>query len=140
MLYTWGTLQFLVHPLNANEVEHTTNSEYARKDVPGTLPPREFVGEGDELILMRGKVFPLAIGGLTELEVLDLMRKHGIAAPLARGDGAKLGWFVLETLHRIHKSLAPQGFGREIEFEALFTRVPVPNPAGWIADLLRIIG
>jgi hypothetical protein len=139
MLFSWGPLQFDVHPLNTHEWEQLTGSEYARKEVAGILPPREFVGEDDEEIYLRGRVFPMRIGGLSELEALETMRRKSIAHLLARGDGFSHGWFVLERLLRAHRFLLANGVGQQIDFEGVFIRVPTPNGADYIANLLAIL-
>lgn len=136
---TWGPLQFAVQPLNYNEVDHTTEAEFARKDVAGAPPPREWVGEGDEEIYLRGKVFPMRIGGLNELEVMDAMRKDASAHAMVRGDGRRLGWFVLERMVRSHRFVAANGVGQQIDFEAIFVRIPTPRGADYTASLLELV-
>jgi len=68
-------------------------------------------------------------GGLYHLDVLDNMRRLGQAHILMRGDGWHYGWYIIETLHRGHTFLAQDGIGQQIEFEAAFQRVPIPNDA-----------
>lgn len=126
VLYQWGTLQFEVHPLNVHEVDHSTATDWAQKPIAGGAIYREWVGENDEEIFFRGRVFPYRIGGMTELDVFEGARRSGVASALLRGDGVALGWFVCERFVRQHHMLTFEGVGQLINFEAVMARVPVP--------------
>lgn len=163
-LYSWGPITFEIYPLNVGEVDHTTMTEWARKEVAGAAIYREWVGELEEEIHLRGKVFPhffarasqisvpgqfqgspatrraTSTGGLSHLDIMDNMRRLGQAHTLVRGgapgDGTHLGWFVIERLTRGHSFLGPDGVGQQIQFEATFQRVPVPqDPADYFTSL-----
>jgi phage tail protein len=138
-LFEWGPLQFEVSPLNIHEYDHTTDTDWARKEIAGAPIYREWVGENDEIVCMRGRIFPHRIGGLSELEILEAMRAAGLANLLQRGDGYVLGWFVMERLSRAHAFLGADGVGQQINFEAQFARVPTPDPARYFSALYQII-
>ena len=116
MLFQWGALQFDITPFNVHEADQMTATDWARKEIAGAAIYREWVGEGDEEIALRGRVFPHRLGGLTELEVLESFRRQGKAELLMRGDGAVLGWYVLEKLSRAHRFLGADGIGQQINF------------------------
>jgi phage protein U len=145
-------IQFEVFPVNIHQVDHSTGSDWARKEIAGAATYREWVGENDEEIHLRGKVFPHFMsahlkrrgtnldaprgsGGLTQLDMLDNMRKLGEAQLLVRGDGWSLGWFVIEKLSRSDTFLGAEGIGQMIEFDATFQRVPVPDPNQFFPSL-----
>jgi uncharacterized protein len=130
VLMQWGLLQFQVWPLNYHELDHYSKTDWARKEIAGAAVYREWTGEGDEELHLRGKVFPLKLGGLEELEVMETMRRQGIAALMMRGgqgEGRSLGWYVCERLVRNHTFIDVEGFGKQISFEGLFARVPIPS-------------
>jgi len=58
VLFQWGPIQFQVYPLNVGEMSHATASDWARKEIAGAAMYREWVGESDEQIQMKGRVFP----------------------------------------------------------------------------------
>jgi uncharacterized protein len=134
-LMQWSALQFRVWPLNIHEVDHQTATDWARKEIAGAPIFREWVGENDEELHLRGRVFPYRIGGLTELQVMEAMRRQGIAGLMVRGDGIVLGWFVCEKLIRANLHLDVSGVGQLINFEAVFARVPVP----WAEDEFPVL-
>jgi uncharacterized protein len=147
-LMTWGPIQFQIYPLNIHAYEHTSETDWARKEIAGAAIYREWVGENDTDINIHGKVFPhfmskkmrekgtqQSSGGLGHLDVLDNMRLLGQAHLLMRGDGYKIGWFVMGKFSRGHQSLGSDGIGQQIEFQATFHRVPVPAPETYMAFL-----
>ena len=171
VLFQWGPIQFQVFPFNVGQYSHATGADWAKKEIAGAAMYREWVGENDEQITLKGVVFPhffarkmrqrtrvpgrtdpilegsiegsatrdpgrlldehaggfASSGGLVHLDVLDNMRRLGQSHVLIRGDGWHFGWFVIEELNRGHSLLAQDGIGQQIEFEAKFQRVPVPN-------------
>jgi phage protein U len=143
-LYQFGFVQWQVYPFNIHELSHTTSTDWSRKEIAGAPIFREWVGEGDEEITMRGRVFPnffanrgngkASDSGLGHLDILDEHRRFGRANMLIRGDSLILGWFVIERLSRGHSFLNAQGIGQQIEFEATFARVPVPDGTTFYRD------
>jgi phage protein U len=136
-LFSWGDLRFDVEPFNVHETDHATDTDWARKEIVGAAIYREWVGENDEEITLRGRVFPYRIGGLSELEIMEACRYHGVANTLIRGDGQMLGWYVIEQLARAHRFLGAEGVGQLVNFEATFARCPVPEAAGYYTLLIR---
>ena len=139
MLFQWGALQFDITPFNVHEADQMTATDWARKEIAGAAIYREWVGEGDEEIALRGRVFPHRLGGLTELEILESFRRQGKAEQLMRGDGTVLGWYVLERLARAHRFLGADGIGQQINFEGNFMRCPVPDPNAYFPMLYQLI-
>ena len=170
VLFQWGPIQFQVFPLNVSDMSHASAADWAKKEIAGAAMYREWVGEGDEQITLKGKVFPHyfarqmrggnfkkktidtpvfgddpsidpntgrlnehsgggfpSSGGLFHLDVLDNMRRLGQAHILVRGDGWHFGWYIIETLMRGHTLIANDGIGQQIDFQASFQRVPIPN-------------
>lgn len=141
---------FEVYPLNVHEMNHTTGSDWSKKEIVGAALYREWVGENDEEIIMRGRLFPHFFGrqaqlkhgvsgpqpaspanvpgsGLSDIDVLNNMRALGQAHALVRGDGWHFGWFVIDHMSRGHTSIGREGIGQQIQFEISFQRVPVPE-------------
>lgn len=145
----WSVFQFRVFPVNIDSTDHNTASDWARKEILGAAVFREWVGENDEEMHLRGKLFPYYYAaalrnerggvqiepGVATIQLLDNMRKAGHVDLLVRGDGYQHGWFVIDRLSRASKSLGPDGIGREIDFEVVFTRIPRPSPQTYLSSL-----
>lgn len=141
MLYQLGLLTIDVTPFNAHAVDRSSSADYAAKDVVGTMRPREFTGEGEEQVSLKGRLFPEKFGGLGGLSALDMMRKSGQPQLLMRGDGSLLGWFVIESVNESSTMLDAQGVGKVIEVTIDLARTPGPGPAGGYLSLIgRLMG
>lgn len=129
LLYRWGPkIEFRTWPMNIFELDHDSDTDWALKEIAGAAIYREWVGENDETIYFRGKLFPYRIGGMNEIEIFEANRRAGIAQMLIRGGNPStiLGWFVCEKLVRSHTFLSSEGIGQQIAFEAQLARVPTP--------------
>jgi hypothetical protein len=140
ILYQWGPLQWTVQPFNTNAVDHESSTDWAHKEIAGAAIYREWVGENDEILYMRGLLFPYRVGGFMELYVLEGMRRQGIVSMMVRGDGEILGWFALEKLVRAHEEFSAEGVGQQIHFEAVFARLPVPAAEQYFNSYWRTVG
>jgi phage protein U len=141
-LMQWGAIQFQVWPLNIHAYDHFTGSDFAKKEVMESIVQREWVGERDEEIAVRGRIFPMAIGGFANLEAFEAARRAAQSHILVRGSGTlgqNMGWYVCEDLKRGHEHLAPNGIGRVINFEARFARVDTPWNAGYYPQIFDMI-
>jgi uncharacterized protein len=138
-LMNWGPISFQVFPLNFHEADQYTTTDWAKKEIAGAAIYREWTGEGDEELHLRGRLFPYRIGGLPQVDVMETQRRSGTAGLMARGDGYILGWFVCERLVRLHTFIAPTGVGKVINFEALFARVPTPDGTNEFSVLWKSI-
>jgi phage protein U len=135
-----------LYPVNVHEVDHTTGTSWARKEIAGAAIYREWTGEDDEEIHLRGVLFPhfyakkaasktgsktgREASGLSDMDQLDSRRRLGQAHVLIRYDGVSHGWYVIERLTRGHSHLGQEGVGQRIQFEVTFQRVPVPTDPG----------
>ena len=129
VLFLWGPrIEFRVWPMNIHEYDHESDTDWAQKEIAGAAIYREWVGENDEVLYLRGRLFPYRIGGVPQIEVLG-NRRAGLAQLLMRGANptTKLGWFVCEKLVRANTFLSGEGLGQQINFEAQMARVPTPQ-------------
>jgi len=142
-LMSWGPITFNVFPLNIHEYDHHTATDWAEKEIAGTMIFREWVGEDDETIELRGRIFPHhKIGGWPQLERFEAWRRAAMAHQLARsglGGHDVIGWFVCEELHRGHEYLGPDGIGSQVEFEARFARVPIGDPHWYFPGIVNVL-
>lgn len=140
MLYALGPVTFEVAPVNITDVDRETQGSYVEKPVVGRRPPLEFVGDGPETVRLTVKLFPQKFGGLSSLSSFDTMRKSGTPFVLARGDGANLGWFVVEKASERSTYLDRSGVGKVIEVGLDLKRADAPSAGGYMSALLSLFG
>lgn len=126
MLCMIGPVKFQVAPLNATDIGHTHETAFVEKAVMGAMPPVEYVGEGPEAWTIRGRIFPRRFGGLGDLRLLQEARKTGLPQYLVRGDGALMGWVVIERVNERSTYLDDGGVGQVIDIDLSVRRCPAP--------------
>jgi len=137
MLLQVGPLQFDVAPFNAHEIAHEAATEFAKKPVVGRRKIYEWVGEDEEKLKIKGKLFPFKIGGLGSLQLMQTLRQSGAPQYVVRGDGTVLGWYNIMECNTIDKHLSVDGIGEEIEVETVLERADSPGAA---ASFFNIFG
>lgn len=138
MLYQLGSVQFELYPLNIEEVSQEAGADFAPKPILGRRPRLEFVGEAEETIRLSGKLFPQRFGG--SLDDLRAIRLSGQAVPLTRGDGAALGWFVIEKASATGRELSADGVGRVVEFDVQLKRDDAPGAETYYSIISSLFG
>lgn len=130
MLYQIGTVQLSTFPLPIDAVERESAADFAAHDLLGRLRSREFVGEGDETITLRGRILPFVpeLDGREDLEALQGCRLAGEPLAVMRGDGRPLGWFVIEAIRESHSQIQARGVAAVIDVEIRMTKVGQPGP------------
>jgi phage protein U len=127
MLMTLGPIRFEVYPFNATEYDHGHESSFVEKPVLGARPPLEWVGEGAENWSIRAIIFPQKFGGLGDLKKLYQARAAGRPLYLMRGDGAQMGWVVIERVSERSSYLDAEGIGRVIDVDISVRRAAKPS-------------
>ena len=127
MLMTLGPIRFEVHPFNATEYDHGHETSFVEKPVLGARPPLEWVGEGSESWSIKARIFPHRFGGLGDLKKLYQARAAGRPLYLMRGDGAQMGWVVIDKVSERSSYLDAQGIGKVIEVDISVRRSAKPS-------------
>ena len=133
MLMVLGPVQFEVWPFNATEYEHGHEASFAEKPVLGIRPPLEWVGDGPEVWTLHARIFPRRFGGLEDLKKLAQARASGKPQYLMRGDGAQMGWVVIEKVAERSSYLDAQGIGRVIDIDVAVRRAAKPSNGGFFS-------
>lgn len=135
MLMVLGPVQFEVWPFNATDYEHGHESAFAEKPVLGARPPLEWVGEGPETWTIKARIFPRRFGGLEDLKKLAAARASGRPQYLMRGDGAQMGWVVIDKVQERSTYLDAKGVGQVIEVDISVKRSAKPSNGSFFSLL-----
>lgn len=135
MLMVLGPVQFEVWPFNATDYEHGHESAFAEKPVLGARPPLEWVGEGPETWTIKARIFPRRFGGLEDLKKLAAARASGRPQYLMRGDGAQMGWVVIEKVQERSTYLDAKGVGQLIDVDISVKRSAKPSNGSFFSLL-----
>lgn len=127
MLMSLGPIRFEVYPFNTTEYDHGHESGFVEKPVLGARPPLEWVGEGAESWSIKARIFPQRFGGLDDLKKLYQARAAGRPLYLMRGDGAQMGWVMIEKVAERSSYLDLQGIGRVIDVDIAVRRSAKPS-------------
>lgn len=138
-LYVLGGVVMDTRPFNADKFERRASADLVQKAVMGGLQPSEFMGEGEESLTLSGQLLPFKTGGLTELDVLDEMRRTGARFPVMRGDGKRLGTYAITDISERHRELMRDGVGFVVKYSVRLRKVQANYDGGAvIASLISI--
>lgn len=126
MLMMIGPVKLQIAPLNATAVGHNHQTAYVEKPVMGAMPPVEWVGEGAETWTITAKLFPERFGGMGDLRLLQEARRSGLPQYMMRGDGALMGWVVIESVDEQSTYLNGGGVGKVIDISIGLRRTQAP--------------
>lgn len=138
-IFTLGALRIAVHPFNVHAVSESGEAEFAVKPVVGREPPLEYVGAGGNEVQLSGRLFPAALGGLDELEILTQMRESGRPQYLMRGDGKPYGWHAILSHSADMSYLDAHGVGKQIDISIHLRRAQTPPAASFFSLVSRWI-
>ncbi len=127
MLMSLGPVRFEIYPFNATDYGHDHESSFVEKPVLGARPPLEWVGEGSESWSITARIFPHRFGGLSDLRTLYQARAAGRPLYLMRGDGAQMGWVVIEKVAERSSYLDARGVGRVVDVDITVRRAGKPS-------------
>lgn len=143
MLWLVGPLVVSRRPYNIEEWRRQVTASWARKDLLGRRPEREFTGEGEERLSLRGTLHPFnrnALGGLSSLALAQGLVRSGSPVFVTRGDGTVYGFYAIESVDEVHVALGPHtaGVGQVVQHELAL--VPIGQPgAGQAFDMLSAL-
>ncbi len=89
----------------------------------GARAASQFLGPGEDVVSLSGRLVPELVGRYSALEDLADMAATGDAWPLADGQGTILGQFVITSLDEQQRQLIDTGQARQTDFTLELKRV-----------------
>ena len=140
MLMALGPVRFEVYPVNTNDYDHSHETSFVEKPVVGARPPLEWVGDGSETWTIKAKLYPHKFGGLGDLSKLYQARASGRPQYLMRGDGAQMGWVVIEKVTERSSYLDRHGVGKVIDVDIAVKRTGKPSGGSFYSIMAGMFG
>lgn len=123
---------------NIDSYDFDSAEDFARKDIVGARKPYEHVGEGDESLTLKGKIFPEKLGGAGSIDAIVAMKQTGAPQAVVRGDGKSLGYFVVTSIRTSNDFLDARGAPRMISHELTLERCDPPSASSALGSLIKL--
>jgi phage protein U len=109
MLYMIGSVQIDTYPFSIDSLSRKTAADIALKPLLNGRKSVEFMGPGDDVLTLSGKILPVVHGGRADLEKVRGHIESGTKLPVMQGNGVRLGMFVIKSLDETHQELLMDG-------------------------------
>lgn len=115
-----GAFRFGLSTAAYQDFERNNEYRWASIDRVGTRPAKQWIGEGDQTINLRGVIYPGFIAQRNGLGQLPAMREQaGLGLPLllVSGSGRVFGEHVITSIREGQRTFFSDGTPRSIEFD-----------------------
>ncbi|EKN3444981.1 phage tail protein [Yersinia enterocolitica] len=123
MMLTLGLFVFQLQTLPYQSLQHSLDYRWPSNSRIGQRPAYQFLGVGEEKIMLSGVLLPEITGGVLSLLALKIMAEQGKAWPLLGGDGTIYGMYTVASITQTHSVFFSDGRARRIEFSMTLNRV-----------------
>lgn len=123
MMMALGMFVFSVPTLAYEDLQRRTSWRHAQNPRHGVRSANQFIGPGDDLVSLAGRV-PPELADVTSLATLRDLGDAGEALPLVDGRGTVWGAFVIESLDERQALFMENGAPLRVDFSIELRRVP----------------
>jgi len=123
MMMSLGFFVFSLDTAAYQEFQHKMAWRHPSTSRIGLRPARQFLGQDDETISLRGVLLPEITGGAKSLDLLRYMGDSGEQWSLIEGTGRVYGFFVIESLDVSKSYFFQDGAPRKYDFTLNIARV-----------------
>lgn len=120
VLMTWGDIRFEVSWGGYQEMQRTSAYKYAANPRVGKSDERQFTGKGDDVMTLRGIMYPIFRGRAQNIDTIRTEAEKGEDRQLTSGLGDVLGAWVCTNISETHSNLEANGVAKKIAFEITF--------------------
>lgn len=116
VLMALGPFRFQVSGPSYERFSHRSEARWERQDRLGRAPARQFIGPGDHLITLDGRVYTQYTGGYAQIERMRDALAKDTPYILVSGFGKVFGKFVIERVETGQEYFLPDGSPLRLEF------------------------
>lgn len=122
VLMAWGPFQFTVGAAAYEQFIHSFGARWEKHPIIGRRPAAQYLGPQDELVRLRGTIFPDATGAGSAATIASLVQAAGqpTAYTLISQDGTINGVYRLERAQRIGTEIGPGGAPQKLTYDFEF--------------------
>lgn len=123
MLFALGLFLFETDSLLPDDLARRRAWRHGRAERFGARPAGQYLGPGDDVVTISGRLVPQIAGRYSAIETLAEMAGSGDAFPLGDGSGTIWGHYTIDSLEEGHTALMDGGRARAVDFRLELTRV-----------------
>lgn len=125
-----GPHRFGIAQLAYNELERTWRYRWEPLNRVGRRPAMQYLGPGEEIVVLPGVIYPHYYGGFDQLERMRSDAARGAKLPMASGLGRFHGIWGITEIKDKQAYFLPNGAPRKVEFNISLTHYG-PDGAGF---------
>lgn len=123
MMMIYGLVPFMRQTLPYSEMQQTIDYRWPTNSRVGQRASAQFIGVGDEKIVLSGELRPEITGGAISMLTIKLIADEGRAWPLIGGNGTVYGMYVIENYSSTSSEFYSNGSASKIMFSLNLLRV-----------------
>ncbi|PSI99769.1 phage tail protein [Klebsiella michiganensis] len=123
MMLALGMFVFMHQTLPHQTLQRDAEYRWPSNSRVGKRDAFQFLGPGEEKIILAGTLYPELTGGKLTMTAIRLMADQGRAWPLLDGTGTIYGMYVINNISETGSLFFADGTARKIDFTLTLTRV-----------------
>ena len=122
MMMVYGMFVFELKTIPHQQMQQSKTWRHVKNERINRSAKWQYIGAGDDQIILSGVLYPQITGGKVSLAVLDTQAYTGRPWPLISGTGQIFGMYALTQLQTTHTEFDQYGEAKKIEFTITFQR------------------
>ncbi|WP_315708996.1 phage tail protein [Brenneria uluponensis] len=123
MMMILGMFVFMLKTVPYQTLEQQNAWRHVKNDRVGKSPRYQYIGPGEDKVMLSGELYPEITGGDLSLSALKVMAYTGKAWPLIEGTGKIYGMYVITSINETRTVFFDDGKARKISFTLNLERV-----------------
>ncbi len=117
-----GAFRFSLSTAAYQDFLHKVEHRWVRQDILGGPPRHQYLGPGDQTIILRGVIYPHYKGGLHQIALMQAQAALGVPLYMVDGTGRVWGQWVIKQVEEIRRVFDADGSPRRIDFTLVLLR------------------
>ncbi len=119
----WGFFPFSLESLPYEGFSKKGSYKYGSNSRVGARDAKQFLGPGEETVILTGKLLPMITGGRNAIELLRLQASFGQGFPLIERTGRIHGNYICVNADEVARQFEHTGAPHVVDFSLEFKRV-----------------